>query len=551
MIERFRTDEGTLERYHDIHLAPDRTKVLSDLEEAALRRLGKAHFDDLDQPGRIDYLLFQNHLRYEIKELEHASEKRDETSGLMPFAEPIVRLEEARRHMEPMDAAESAATLADLHKSISALQNDLEHQLKEKAPMPGPVVANRAARLVDELRRTLEQWHEFYAGYDPGFSWWAEVPYQKAEKALKDYAKFLREKLAGYVEGEDAPVIGDPIGREALLDALQNEMIAYTPEELIEIGQRELAWTENELRKASREMGCGDDWKKALDRVKDDHVRPGEQPALIRDLAREAIHFVEERDLVTVPPLCRDTWRMEMMSPERQKVNPYFTGGEVISVSFPTDSMTYGDKQMSMRGNNIHFCRATVLHEVIPGHHLQLYQAARYRTYRRMFRTPFLVEGWALYWEMRFWDLGFPRSPEDRIGMLFWRAHRCARIIFSLSFHLEKMTAPEAIDFLVEHVGHERRNATAEVRRSVAGDYGPLYQAAYMLGGLQLRALHHELVDSGKMTEWAFHDAVLHENAIPIAMIRASLTNQPLTPDFVSDWKFYEEVPASADSAHE
>ena len=40
---------------------------------------------------------------------------------------------------------------------------------------------------------------------------------------------------------------------------------------------------------------------------------------------------------------------------------------------------------------------------------------------------------------------------------------------------------------LVERVGHERNNATAEVRRSVAGNYGPLYQAAYMLGGLQIR----------------------------------------------------------------
>ena len=50
--------------------------------------------------------------------------------------------------------------------------------------------------------------------------------------------------------------------------------------------------------------------------------------------------------------------------------------------------------------------------------------------------------------------------------MLFWRMHRCARIIFSLSFHLGKMTPQECIDFLVDKVGHERDNATAEVRRS-------------------------------------------------------------------------------------
>ena len=179
-------------------------------------------------------------------------------------------------------------------------------------------------------------------------------------------------------------------------------------------------------------------------------------------------------------------------------------------------------------------------HELIPGHHLLGYIAARHRTHRRVFRTPFVIEGWALYWEMLLWDLGFPKTAEDRGGMLFWRSHRCARIIFSLKFHLGQMTAPEAIDFLVERVGHERRNATAEVRRSVAGDYSPLYQAAYMLGGLQVRALRRELVDTGRMSDRAFHDAILRENSIPIELIRASLTKQPLQREFKSQWRFYD-----------
>ena len=121
-----------------------------------------------------------------------------------------------------------------------------------------------------------------------------------------------------------------------------------------------------------------------------------------------------------------------------------------------------------------------------------------------MFRTPFLIEGWALYWEMLLWDLDFPRNAEDRVGMLFWRSHRCARIVFSLKFHLGKMTAEEAVDYLVDRVGHERRNATAEVRRSVNGSYEPLYQAAYMLGGLQIRDLRRELVDSKRMADRRF-----------------------------------------------
>jgi uncharacterized protein (DUF885 family) len=166
---------------------------------------------------------------------------------------------------------------------------------------------------------------------------------------------------------------------------------------------------------------------------------------------------------------------------------------------------------------------------------------SRYNTHRRVFSTPFWTEGWALYWEMLLWDLGFPRTPEDRMGMLFWRTHRAARIIFSLRFHLGEMTPQEAVDFLVDRVGHERANAEGEVRRSFAGDYSPLYQAAYMLGGLQFRALREELVDSGVMTDRQLHDAILRGGGMPVEMVRARLSGELLTRDHAARWRFAGE----------
>jgi uncharacterized protein (DUF885 family) len=140
---------------------------------------------------------------------------------------------------------------------------------------------------------------------------------------------------------------------------------------------------------------------------------------------------------------------------------------------------------------------------------------------------------------MQLWDLGFPRTPEERIGMLFWRMHRCARIFFSLGFHLGQLTPKQCVDLLVEKVGHERANAEAEVRRSLQGGYGPLYQAAYMVGGQQLRALSRELVASGKMAPKAFHDAILQSGPIPIELLRARMENLPLSRDWKPGWRFY------------
>ena len=96
----------------------------------------------------------------------------------------------------------------------------------------------------------------------------------------------------------------------------------------------------------------------------------------------------------------------------------------------------------------------------------------------------------------------------------------------------------------MDRVGHERDNATAEVRRSFQGGYSPLYQAAYLLGGLQLRGLRKELVDSKRMTDKQFHDEILRQGSMPIALIRLALTRQTLTRDINTGWRFYGELPS-------
>ncbi|HEX7331410.1 MAG TPA: DUF885 family protein [Pyrinomonadaceae bacterium] len=587
-IERYTVDRGSLTRSYPVAVSRTRRERFRKFYNEWLASLPSLNFDAMSQDGKIDYLLFKNHLEYELRQLDIQSRQISDIEPLVPFATKIIELEEARRRMEPINSAKTAATLNELRKQVDERRRAIDLGLRSEARGGGdtnvePVrvkktVANRALLAINGLRNNLRNWYTFYNGYDPMFTWWNEEPYKSLDQSLTNYSSFIAERLvgirteggapapAGQGRGQGGPggpggggggqgfqrpgganarpgdssdIVGDPIGREALLSELRSEMIPYTPEEIIAIGEKEMAWCENEMKKASRELGYGDDWHKALEHVKNLYVDPGKQPEMIRDLALEAIKFVEDNNLVTVPELAKESWRMEMMTPERQLVSPFFLGGEVIQVSFPTNTMAHEQKMMSMRGNNIHFSRATVHHELIPGHHLQGFMAARNKPYRSVFGTPFWTEGNALYWELLLWDLNFAKTPENKIGMLFWRMHRCARIIFSLSFHLEKMTPQEAIDLLVNKVGHERDNATAEVRRSFDGSYGPLYQIAYLIGGLQQYAMHKELVGSGKMTNRAFNDALLKENRIPIEMLRAAITNQKLTRDFVTNWKFY------------
>jgi hypothetical protein len=547
-VDRFSSDRSALLRRHSVEHSPERNAAQKGFLESWRARLDEADFDSLGQDGRADFLLLRNRISRELGQVARHEQSLSEMRRLVPFCDTILGLHDARLRIEPVEPAAVADAVArlsgEVEKARRTVEGSLGRDAKEAAKeAPSKVLARRTADFLADLERNFEQWYRHHAGYDPTFTWWISAPYRRAKEELSSFGKLLRERVAGIRAGqEEEPIIGDPIGRAALLSELAHELIPYAPEDLVAIARREFAWCEEEMRRASRDMGLGEDWKAALERVKGRHVEPGRQPSLVRELALEAIAFVESRALVTVPPLAKEIWRLEMMTPERQKTSPFFLGGEVIQVAFPTDAMAHDDKLMSLRGNNVHFARATVHHELVPGHHLQGFMTERYQPHRRAFATPFWTEGWALYWEMLLWELGFQRSPEDRVGMLFWRMHRCARIVFSLSFHLGQMTPQECIDFLVDRVGHERANATAEVRRSFGGAYAPLYQAAYLLGGMQFRALRRELVESGKMKDREFHDAILQANGMPVEMVRALLTNQRLARDFVTGWKFAGEV---------
>ncbi|HET9368864.1 MAG TPA: DUF885 family protein, partial [Vicinamibacterales bacterium] len=479
---------------------------------------------------------------------------------LLPFAAPLVDTIEARIWIKDMDAQAAAGVLTRATESITATRARIQAGLDggANALTASTAQAEQAAVAVEGLTRELEEWFNFYNGYDPLFTWWMGLPWQHAQAALTQYAAFLRSTVApanraaappaalpataatanpredrkfgdvpdlkslialpqdeltdivalyragtggggrggrgaapargadyyrqwlraltsldfdelsrnaqvNYLfikkmseiriarDGRSLPapeanprkadqsgIPGPARGREGLIWDLQDVLIPYTPEELIALAEAEFAWCDQEMLKASREMGFGDNWKAAMEKVKSMHAPPGGQPAVIRDLMHEAVDYVRGNNLITVPPVAAESLHMAMMSPERQLVNPFFTGGARITVSYPTNTMAHDARLQSMRGNTTAFSHATAHHEMIPGHNFTGYIGSRFDDYRADLGagTPFFGEGWALYWELVLYDKGFNDTPEERIGALFWRMHRCARIIFSLNFHM-------------------------------------------------------------------------------------------------------------------
>ena len=515
--------------------SPERRKRLLQLIDEYLGILKKSPFEKWNINGKVDYILFKRNLESEQYQLLEEQKTYEQVVKYLTFSDRLYALQMPRRRGISVSGEEVAKELNGINKNILTAISSLK-----KADSIELTQANLAADAARGLQGTLKDYFNFYNGYDPLFTWWVPKTYTETDSLLGVFANAIKRKgkVNNLQKDDGSGIIGNPIGSTELVRLLKYEWIAYGPEDLVEIANKEFAWCDAELLKASREMGFGDNWKEALEKVKQTYVPPGKQPEAMYDLYKQSVDFLKKNDLLTLPPLSEEDWGMYMMSAERQRVSPFFLGGQSLIISYPTNTMTYEEKMMSMRGNNPNFSRATVHHELLAGHHLQGYMTARHKAYRN-FDTPFWVEGNSLYWELLLWDMKFPRTPEERIGMLFWRMHRCARIIFSLNYHLGKWTPQQCIDFLVDRVGHERANAEGEVRRSFTGTYGPLYQIAYMIGGLEFMALKRELVDTKKMTPKQYHDAILKENSMPIEMLRAILTNQTIGRDYSPSWKFY------------
>lgn len=612
LTTRILADYASLSALYPTYLSPSRgLRLLLFLrgERLGLRQ-GPCRFAGLrTAQEKVDYLLLDTWLlRQEARvkedmrrvwETEPLLMARGEGSGEGWGKDVAMMIEDAKVRGRPMDAKIVAGTVTSLAKEVDRVRERVEKgdftPGSDKSRCDGgsqtksidPPTASWAVSTIQGLSRELATYARLYHSYDPLYDFWAAQPVLDLLAAMDKLAETITNVLINKDSGPDT-ITGVPLGKEALLAELNAEMIAYTPEELIELAERAYDGYLKRMVDACERLGFPttednpDGWKAGLAFTKTSgSLEPGTQLDFVRGLVQEGIDFARTHDLVTIPFTAAEalTARMSMLSATEQRTSPYFLGGPEIRVAAPTtDGMGFEQKIQSMHANNRFFSRATAFHEMVPGHGLQMWMMERANPstgHRRTLamatpegvwrdgvgETAFFVEGWATYCETVFWDEGFfttdaKGDPRAEIGSLFWLMHRCMRVVFSLRFHLGTFTPAECVRLLVERVGHEPDAAAAEVRRSLSGEYGPLYQCGYLLGAWQLRRLEEEVVAAalavaeGEMdaetqkayvraTKKAFRDRVIEEGPIPIEMLRALLgVGEELSEDWSPRWRF-------------
>ncbi len=165
------------------------------------------------------------------------------------------------------------------------------------------------------------------------------------------------------------------------------------------------------------------------------------------------------------------------------------------------------------------------LHEALPGHHFQLSLAmenAKLPRFRRYDASNAFVEGWALYCESLGQDLGLYDDPYQVLGMLLGDMHRSIRLVVDTGLHAKGWTREQALAYAAEQEGGTPQAQIPEIERYMAY---PGQALGYKMGQLKLRELRTlgETSMGAKFPLRAFHDEVLREGALPLAVLDAHL----------------------------
>lgn len=278
-IQTFAADLADIHSFLSITFSPTRAAQVKGFLTSALASLSdKFDFDLLRQDDQVDYLLLQSHIKRLLHQSNAAARKYHQARELGLFGEWVdvcIQFAETRHNVGRQSGREIATAFQNAEKGI--------HKLIQLIALGGSFGADKERFIVfwtiarfEELHGALAEAVGFYQGYDPAITWWIEKPWQILSTELAGLSSALKKKTG--VDGSSSAddIVGDPIGREALLEELEAEWIAYTPEELVQMGEEEFQWCEKEMEKASKSLGFSSS-QDALEHVKNTFVEPGEQ----------------------------------------------------------------------------------------------------------------------------------------------------------------------------------------------------------------------------------------------------------------------------------
>jgi len=337
-------------------------------------------------------------------------------------------------------------------------------------------------------------------------------------------------KFAKFVKDDYAPKGRTEVGLWSLPDGAaryafrvkESTTTDMTPEEIHQLGLREVARIEGEMEKIAKKMGYAD--RKAFDAAIE------KDPKLHAHSRQEIVDLYSKYITAMWAKLPQMFGRLPKAKVEVKPTEAFRekdAAGAEYNTGTPDGSrpgvvnVNTGD----FKKRKIINIETTAYHEGVPGHHMQLSIAQELPTippFRQQGGNTAYVEGWALYAEDLGRDAGFFQDPYQLYGHYQDEMLRAIRLVVDTGLHYKKWTRQQVVDFFHAHSGSDEVEVQSETDRYISW---PAQALGYKIGQLTILALREKAKKElgEKFDIRKFHDEVLGAGALPMDVLQTRI----------------------------
>lgn len=296
-----------------------------------------------------------------------------------------------------------------------------------------------------------------------------------------------------------------------------------TPQQIHDIGQKELTRIRAEMEKIQKQVGFDGTFQEFLIHLRTDprfsYSSPNDLLQAYRDCCKridpklpDLFHHLPKikYEITPIPSqMAPDTTTAYYQRPAPDGSRP---GRYFVNLYRPQDRPKYEIEALS-------------LHEAVPGHHFQIALAMELENvpeFRRYGGYTAFIEGWGLYSEKLGEELGLYKDPYSKFGQLTYEMWRAIRLVVDTGMHSLKWSRQDAIDVFTRNTAKPLLDIENEVDRYIAW---PGQALAYKIGELKIRELRAraEKALGDRFDVRDFHQVVLKDGAVPLDVLEENV----------------------------
>ena len=406
--------------------------------------------------------------------------------------------------------------------------------MKTGIVQPKLVVKN----VIDQLDLQLAQGVEGSTFYGPVRKFPEGISAADQARLRKEYADVIRDRiipadtrLRDFLKNEYLPVARDSVGLAGMPggDKLyaylieQNTTLPLTADYVHDLGLSEVKRIHEEMEAVRRQVGFQADLQQFFTYLRSDRRFQPQSKEQLRQGYEEIGKRVWKRIPEQFSTLPKSPLEIRPVPEYREKTD----AGGSYQQGTPDGSRPgiFYYNSYDLPSRYLWGMETLYLHEAVPGHHFQISLAQEnpdLPAFMRFGGNTAFVEGWALYAETSWKDLGMETDPYQRMGGLSDEMLRAMRLVVDTGIHAKGWTRDQSIKYMLDNSPMSETDATAEVERYIAI---PGQALAYKVGALTILKLKAKAQKElgAKFDPRAFHAQVLMTGALPMTVLEEKI----------------------------